>query len=122
MIIKIEGKVSASDLHKVVDILSIYFQKHGVEEFIKVDIDLKPFSKEIQLPVTFSSEKGGEIESLVIKKSKGGDLEIIEAPSNNSWMTSPFGSISPGELMKSIWPLYLLLFFLFISYFLWIKA
>lgn len=122
MIIKVKGKISASDLHEVVDKLSSYFQKHGIEEFIAVDIDLKPFSKEIQLPISLSSEKGEEIKSLEIRKSKSGELELTETTLNNSCMAFPLGSISPGELMRRIWPLYLLGFVLLIFYLIWFKA
>ncbi|AIL12739.1 hypothetical protein IM40_03080 [Candidatus Paracaedimonas acanthamoebae] len=122
MIIKIEGKISASEFHKVVDILSSYFQKHGVEEFIAVDIDLKPFHKEIQLPISLSGETGKEIKSLEIRRSKSGELKLTETTVNSSWMTVPFGSVSPGELMMRLWPLYLVGFGLLILYLMWFKA
>ncbi|OJX12892.1 MAG: hypothetical protein BGO77_08205 [Caedibacter sp. 37-49] len=122
MIIKIEGKFSAYELHNVVDILSSYFQKHGIEEFINIDIDLKPFSKEVKLPISLSSETGREIKSLEIKKSKSGELKLTEITANNSWMTSPLGSISSGELMTQIWPLYVLGIVILIVYLIWFEA
>ncbi len=122
MFIKIDGKISTSDLHNVVDILSSYFQKHRVEEFINVDIDLKPFSKEIKLPICLFSETGREIKSLEIGKSKSGELKLTEITVNNSWISSPLGSFSPGELMMKIWPLCVLGTALLIVYLIWFKA
>jgi len=119
MLIKIKGKLSASDLHNVIDFLSSYFQKHGIEDFIEIDIDLKPFSKAIQMPASLSDEKGREIRSLEITKSKLGELKLTETTLDNSWMTSPLDSVSPGELLMRVWPLYLIGFGLLILYLIW---
>jgi hypothetical protein len=89
MLIEIKGKFSTSDLHKVIDILSSYFQKHGVEEFVEIDIDLKPFSEAIQMPASLSDENGKEIRSLTIIKSKSGELNLSETALDNVWMTTP---------------------------------
>ena len=119
MLIEIKGKLSASDLRKAVDILSSYFERHEVEEFVEVDIDLKPFSKAIQMPTSLSDEKGREIKSLKIMKSKSGELKLEEATLDNSWMAFPLGSVSPGELMMRIWPLYLIALALLALYLVW---
>lgn len=117
MLIEINGKLSASELHTVVDILSAYFQKHGINEFVEIDINLKPFSKAMQMPASLSDEQGREINSLKIIKSKTGELKIAETALDNSWMQHPLGSVPPGELIMLAWPLYLIGIALLILYF-----
>ena len=119
MFIEIKGKLSVSDLHKVVDILSSYFSRHKVEEFVAVDIDLKPFSKTTQMPISLSNKKGRQIKSLKIVKLKSGELNLTETTANNTWMTFPLGSVAPGELMVRIWPLYIIGLFALILYLMW---
>jgi hypothetical protein len=119
MLIEIKGKLSASDLHKTLDILSAYFQKHGIEDFVEIDIDLKPFSKAIQMPTSLSDEEGREIKSLKIVKLKSGELKLEETALDNSWMTFPLDSVSPGELIMRVWPLYLIGLTLLILYLIW---
>lgn len=120
MLIEIKGKLSPSDLHKVVDILEAYFKGHGVEDFVEVDIDLKPFSKTIHMPISLADDQGKEIRSLEITKTKSGDLKLKESAVDNTWMNSPLESIPPGDLIWRIWPLYVLvagIIFLFSWYF-----
>lgn len=114
MLIEIKGKLSSSDLRKVIDILEAYFKRHGIDNFVEVDIDLKPFSKAIQMPTSLSDSQGKEIRSLNITKTKSGELKLKEGALDNAWMSFPLGSISPGELMWRIWPLYVLVFGVFI--------
>lgn len=114
MLIEIKGKLSPADLHKVVDILETYFKSHGVEDFVEIDIDLKPFSKTIQMPTSLSDAQGKEIRSLKITKTKSGKLELNEEALDNTWMSTPLGTPSPGELMWRIWPLYVIVFGVFI--------
>lgn len=120
MLIEIKGKLSANDLHKVIDILSSYFQTHDIEEFVEVDIDLKPFSKAIKMPASLSDEKGREIRSLKIIKSKSGELKLAETALDNCWMTYPLNSIPEGELIMRVWPLYLIGPVLLILYLIWL--
>jgi len=116
MLIEIKGKLSPTDLHKVIDILSAYFQNHGIKEFVEIDIDLKPFNQAIQMPTSLSDEKGREIRSIEIAKSKSGELKLKEISLDNAWMTYPLGSIPEGELLMRVWPLYLIGFVLLILY------
>jgi len=119
MLIEIKGKLSSTDLYKVIDILSSYFQKHGIEEFVEIDIDLKPFSKAIQMPASLSDEKGREIRSIEITKSNSGELKLKEEALDNSWMSHPLESISPGESIMRVWPLYIIGLVLLIAYLGW---
>ncbi len=116
MLIELKGKLSASDLHNAIDILDAYFKKHGIKSFVETDIDLKPFSDAIQMPASLSNEQGKEIRSLTITKTKSGKLEFKKHKLDNTWMSTPLETLSPGSLMFSIWPLYVLIFILF---FLW---
>ncbi|MBX9620940.1 MAG: hypothetical protein K2X28_02755 [Alphaproteobacteria bacterium] len=108
MLIEIKGKLSAVDLHKVMDILSSYFQKKGFEEFVEIDIDLKPISKSIKMPVSLSDAEGKEIRSIEITKSKSGELKLKEKALDNTWVKRSLDTLSPGNLIISIWPLYAL--------------
>ncbi|MBA3813877.1 MAG: hypothetical protein H0X26_05235 [Alphaproteobacteria bacterium] len=119
MLIEIKGKLSSADLYKLVEILSSYFQKKGVEEFVDIDIGLKPFSKSIQLPASISDDEGREVRSIKITKSKLGELELRENSVDNTWMTTPLGTFSPGELVMRVWPLYLTGFGLLMFYLIW---
>ena len=119
MLIEIKGKFSAVELHKAMDVLSSYFQKKGIEEFVEIDIDLKPISKSIQMPASLSDEEGREIRSIEITKSKSGELKLKEKALDNSWMKHSLGTLSPGDLIISIWPLYTGLAVLYILYLGW---
>lgn len=119
MLIEIKGKLSTVDLHKVIDILSFYFQKKGVEEFIEIDIDLKPISKSIKMPKSLSNEEGREIRSIEITKSKSGELKLKEKALDNTWMKHSLDTLPPGNLIISIWPLYALGFGVLILYLGW---
>ena len=121
MLIEIKGKFSADDLHEVIDILSSYFQEQGIEEFVAVDIDLKPFSKTIQAPASISDAQGREIRSLEITKTKSGTLELKENAVDNTWIKNPFGTQDPGELTTHTWLLYVIALGLFILYLIWDK-
>lgn len=121
MLIEIKGKLSSTDFHKVIDILSSYFQKQGIEEFVEIDIILKPFNKVIQMPVSLSNEEGKEIKSIEITKSKSGELKLKEQALDNSWMKYPLDTLSPGELIIRVWPLYAIGVVLLILYIFWKK-
>ncbi|OJW53337.1 MAG: hypothetical protein BGO67_01130 [Alphaproteobacteria bacterium 41-28] len=108
MLIEIKGKLSPSDLHTVIDLLSSYFQDHGIKEFVEIDIDLKPFSQAVQMPASLSDEKGREIRSIEITKSKTGELKLKEKSLDNSWMTNTLGTESPGGYVMRAWPLYVI--------------
>lgn len=119
MLIEIKGKLCSSDLHKVIDLLSSYFQKHGIKEFVEIDIDLKPFSQAIQLPTSLADDKGREIRSIQITKLNSGKLNLREKALDNTWMTNTYNRIPQGELMLRIWPLYVLGFTLLILFLGW---
>jgi len=108
MFIEIKEKLSAAELRKAMDMLSSYFQKKGIEEFVEIDIDLKPFNKSTQMPTSLSDEEGREIRSIEITKSKSGELELEEKSLDNTWVKSSLGTLSPGNLIISIWPLYVI--------------
>lgn len=119
MLIEIKGKLSSTDLHAIVDILSIYFKDQGIEEFVEVDIDLKPFSKILQAPASLADKKGREIKSIKITKSKSGELQLQENAVDNTWMENSLGTQSPGELIAGPWILYLIGIGLLILYLAW---
>lgn len=64
--------------------LSIYFQKKEINEFVEVDIDLKPFNNDIQAPCSLSDENGKEIRSIEITKLKSGQLKLREKALDNT--------------------------------------
>jgi hypothetical protein len=108
MLIEIKGKFFSNELQGIAEAISAYFKKHGIEEFVEIDIDLKPFDKTLKLPVSLSDESGKEIRSIEIIKLKSGELKIKEKALDNTWMTETLGTQSPGDLLLRIWPLYVI--------------
>jgi hypothetical protein len=122
MLIEVKGKISAAEFSKVIDVLSTYFKKHHIEDFVEIDIDLKPFHKDIQLPCSLSNDQGKEIRSLEITKLKSGEFKLKELALDNTWMTNTLDTSSPGDLMLRVWPLYVIGLGLLLLYLCWTKG